>query len=88
MAITSLILRFRCRPPIPTVFTPNRHCPFLYIYWLIQDTAAPSLKKKCGPKYEIFRQAEKRNDQQRSSMVRAYSRWLQTSVKIPSGPNC
>jgi hypothetical protein len=28
MTITSLILRFRCRPPIPTIFTPNRHCPF------------------------------------------------------------
>jgi hypothetical protein len=32
MTITSLILRFRCRPPIPTVFTPNCHCPFsLYL---------------------------------------------------------
>jgi hypothetical protein len=32
MTITSLILRFGCRPPIPTVLAPNRHCPFsLYL---------------------------------------------------------
>ena len=26
MTITSLIFRFRCRPPISTTFAPNRHC--------------------------------------------------------------
>jgi hypothetical protein len=32
MTITSLILRFRCRPPITTVFTPNCHCPSPYYF--------------------------------------------------------
>jgi hypothetical protein len=41
MTITSLILRFRCRPPIPTVLAPNCHCPFSLYFWLIQDTIAP-----------------------------------------------
>ena len=26
MTITSLFFRFRCRPPKPTIFAPNRHC--------------------------------------------------------------
>jgi hypothetical protein len=38
--------------------------------------------------YEMTRQVEKRKDQQRSSMLRAYPRYLQTSGKIPSTCHC